>query len=176
MGKRKSKKQNKTLRLLLTCLEIALVVAAIVMLVAPAISIKDSDTTFSGAAITFGYSAKSDLGLIKVSAPILNFSFLNLLTYILALVGIILLCLKFIAPKNAKLINLVAFVFLTVSAVFFFLVVPFTSVGDGFTKAYSFFGANVKDSLTLAFGAILSGSFVGVAALLALCEALVISK
>ena len=60
-------------------------VVAVVMLFLPAIGIKDTDTTYTGLQITFGYKES----LLGFEYTVFDFSFMNLLTYILAVVGIV---------------------------------------------------------------------------------------
>ena len=53
---------------------------AVVMLFLPAIGIKDTDTTYTGLQITFGYQES----LLGFEYTVFDFSFMNLLTYIRA--------------------------------------------------------------------------------------------
>lgn len=127
--------------------------AAVVMLFLPAIGIKDTDTTFTGLQITFGYKGKNSLGL---EYTVFNFSFMNLLTYILAVVGIVFSVLSAMG-KGSKFAAFIAAAAFAVSGVFFFLSVSYTLPNEGASKFISFVGGDIKDVLTLAYGAIIGG-------------------
>ncbi len=132
--------------------------AAVVMLFLPAIGIKDTDTTFTGLQITFGYKGKvPSLGL---EYTVFNFSFMNLLTYILAVVGIVFSVLSAVG-KGSKFAAFIAAAAFAVSGVFFFLSVSYTLPNEGASKfislIISFAGGDIKDVLTLAYGAIIGG-------------------
>ena len=66
-------------------------IAAAAMLFLPAVAVKDSETTYTGLQIAFGYSEK--LPVIG-EVEIFKFSFMNLLTYILA-VALLLVVLTY---------------------------------------------------------------------------------
>lgn len=140
-------------------------VVALVMLFVPAIAIKDSDTTYTGLQAAFGYT--ENVAIIG-DVVHLNFSFMNLLPYILVLVGIVACVMGY---KGNKLAMFVGFVCFVVAAVFFFLSVSFCVPNEGLEDLISGIGglfgeeASVKDSLTLGAGAIVAGVCSGVAAL-----------
>ena len=156
---KKAKKKNNMIKLCLTLFEVALGIAAVIMLAAPVIGIKNNDASYSGWEVTFGVNLKASLGGLSVSTPVLNFSFLNLLTYIFALAAAILLLLKILAPKLGKTINFISCLLFIASGVFFLLTINFTSVGEGFKKIYSFFGTDPKEGLELVIGSILGAVF-----------------
>ena len=126
--------------------------AAVVMLFLPAIGIKDTDTTYTGLQITFGYK-DSVLGL---EYTVFDFSFMNLLTYILAVVGIVFSVLSAMG-KGSKFAAFIAVAAFAVSGVFFFLSVSYTLPNEDASKIISFVGGDIKDALTLAYGAIIGG-------------------
>ena len=85
MAKKKSKKSPLTSVGVLTAMASALLaVVAICMMFVPAATVNDTNMTYTGLQLTFGYSEDTLLGTVTV----LNFSFLNFLPYLLALAGI----------------------------------------------------------------------------------------
>lgn len=126
--------------------------AAVVMLFLPAIGIKDTDTTYTGLQITFGYKES----LLGFEYTVFNFSFMNLLTYILAVVGIVFSVLSAVG-KGSKFAAFIAAAAFAVSGVFFFLSVSYTLPNEDASKIISFVGGDIKDALTLAYGAIIGG-------------------
>ncbi len=150
-------KKYLTLGNILVCCAAVLGVISFLMMFAPAICIKDTDTVFTGAQVTFGHS--ETVKALHETYEVFKFSFMNFVTYLLTLVGIVFAVLslffkcKYIAP--------VAAVCFLISGIFYFLAVPYSIVADDFTKVYAFItlGNNVKEVLTLAAGAIVSGIF-----------------
>lgn len=129
--------------------------AAVVMLFLPAIGIKDTDTTYTGLQITFGYKGKNSLPGLEYT--VFNFSFMNLLTYILAVVGIVFSVLSAMG-KGSKFASFIAAAAFAVAGVFFFLSVSYTMPNEGaLSEIISFVGGDIKDALTLAYGAIIGG-------------------
>lgn len=126
--------------------------AAVAMLFLPAIGIKDTDTTYTGLQITFGYKES----LLGFEYTVFNFSFMNLLTYILAVVGIVFSVLSAMG-KGSKFAAFIAVAAFAVSGVFFFLSVSYTLPNEDASKIISFVGGDIKDALTLAYGAIIGG-------------------
>lgn len=125
---------------------------AVVMLFLPAIGIKDTDTTYTGLQITFGYKES----LLGFEYTVFDFSFMNLLTYILAVVGIVFSVLSAVG-KGSKFAAFIAVAAFAVSGVFFFLSVSYTLPNEDASKIISFVGGDIKDALTLAYGAIIGG-------------------
>ena len=79
------------------------------MMFLPAVGIKDTDTTYTGMQVAFGYTEVTKLPIIgtEIKATIFNFSFMNMLTYILALVGVVFSILAALG-KGSKFANFVA--------------------------------------------------------------------
>ena len=145
----KSKKKNKQLKLLFVCLEVVLLIVAIAMIAVNAITGNLLGSQAKGYEVVFGND-------------FLNFSFMNLLTYLLVVAGLVLLVLKLAMPKQAKLLNLVAVLVLIIAGVFFFLTNQFTIFASSYVdagKAYS-----------LSAGPIVSGIVTLVAAVTACLE------
>ena len=125
---------------------------AVVMLFLPAIGIKDTDTTYTGLQITFGYKES----LLGFEYTVFDFSFMNLLTYILAVVGIVFSVLSAMG-KGSKFAAFIAAAAFAISGVFFFLSGSYTLPNEDASKIISFVGGDIKDALTLAYGAIIGG-------------------
>ena len=133
-------------------------VVAIIMMFAPHISAADGDLTYSGMQVTFGYTKTTEVLGSKISTKILNFSFLNLLAYILVLAGVVFVVLAMLG-KLGRLASFVAMAAFVVGGVLFFLVLNMTApnvgeatgdVADALIKAF-------KDPFSLGIGAILAG-------------------
>jgi hypothetical protein len=90
---------------------------------------------------------------------------MNLLTYILVLVGLVLTVLNIVSKKPNQLFTLIATAAFLVAGIFFFCTVGFTSVNADASKIWSALGGNIKDSFSLAIGSILGGVFSILAAL-----------
>lgn len=148
MAKRK-KKQKQTSRMV-SLIAALLGIAAIAMIFLPNVANKITDATYTGLQIAFGYSEKVPIIGTKIVA--FEFSFMNLLVYILAAAGVVFAVLGLNGGKLSNFIAMVAFI--ACGVLFFFL--PSFCVG-------STISGNVPDALGLAYGAIIGA----VAALLA---------
>jgi hypothetical protein len=153
-------KNKKSLPFLMQAVAVLWGVVAFIMLFLPAIGVDGTDTTYNGLKVVFGYK-QSTLGY---EYSVFNFSFMNLLTYILILVGIVLSVLSIVSNTN-KWVSVIASVAFLVAGIFFFCTIAFTSVNADASKIFASLGGNIKDSFTLAVGAILGGVFSIVAAL-----------
>lgn len=102
-------------------------VIALVMIFLPALAVEKE--TYNGIKAVFGYSKKSTQGSFTVQQEILKFSVMNLLTYVLVIVGG--LC-AFLSAKDSKktIFSLIAAICLLVAGVFFFLTVNFTVIPE----------------------------------------------
>ena len=87
---------------------------------------------------------------------VFNFSFMNLLTFILAAVGVVFTVLGALG-KGSKFAAFIAAGAFIVAGVFFFLSISFCLPNQTALDIGSIFGANVKDALHLAVGAIVGG-------------------
>lgn len=152
-----AKKKKNNFGAIASILAVLLGLVAIVMIFLPSIGIKDSETTYKGLQVVFGYKEQTLLG----EAEIFGFSFMNLLTYILAGAGVVFAILGYLG-KGSKFASFIALCAFAVSAVFFFMQVAFCVPNKGLEDAVSGLGslfgkdASVKDSLTLAVGSIIS--------------------
>lgn len=140
---------------LLTALAAILGVVAIIMLFVPAIGLKDADGTYKGMNVVFGLKEK--LPVIGTEYTVLNFSFMNLLTYLLVLAGTVLSLLNVLAKKPSKLFSLIAAAAFLVAGIFFFCTLSFTSFNDDISKVISGLGGDIKSAFKLAAGSIVGG-------------------
>ena len=162
MAKRKKSSQLISLITVASCI---LGLVAVVMMFLPAIGIKETDKTYTGLQIAFGY--KTQIPILG-EAVVFNFSFMNLLTYILALAGTVVAVLGLVGKNFAgSLFRFIAAGCFIVSAVFFFLSLNFCLPNDSATQIITFIGGNIKESGTLAAGSIIGGVAAGLAGI---CE------
>lgn len=161
----------KTKKLLFICCEVVLAAVAFIMLFLPVIGIKDTDTTYTGLNVAFGYSTKVILAEVKV----LEFSFMNLLTYILVVAAAVLAVLK-LFMKDTKVLTLVIAALLIVAGVFFFLTVQFTNPNTNASNVIKAIGGDIRGGLTLAYGSYIGGIAAILGGAVACCEFLVVKK
>lgn len=162
----KKKKANNQLIQLVTLATIIFGVVALITMFLPTIGIKDTDTTFTGLQTAFGYSKDTLLG----KATYFGFSFMNLLTYVLALAGVLIAVLGLVKNDFASaMFRLIATACFVASAIFFFTSVSFSTPNETLNTFVSGLGGNIKEALTLAYGAIMGGI---AASLAAACEVL----
>lgn len=173
-------KKAKQLKLIFMCCELLLALVAIFMIFIPALGVKNSDTTYSGLNVVFGYKIED------TNTYLFTFSFMNLLTYILVIAAIVLIILKYIVKKG-KILNIVIFALLVVAGIFFFLTKAFTAINETAVKTANlinaisaFLGgnanANAKDAFVIAAGPIVSGILCLLGALVCCCDFLVVKK
>ena len=118
-------------------------IATLIMLFLPAIKVGDTQTTYSGLQVVFGY---------KDGETIIKFSFWNLLTYLLIVVGIVFLVLDLIDDSNYFLALNSAVAFIAAGILFFFTIsftMPAVEV--------------MRETFSLGIGAILGGIFALIA-------------
>ena len=145
MAKKKSK---ANVGQILTLVAILLGIVAVVMMFVSAIGVKDSDVTYTGLQVAFGFKEATILGGEVI---VFNFSFMNLLTYVLATVGVVFAILGIIGKgsKFASLISAIAFV---ASGVFFFMTISFSIPNEDVSAII-----NLKDAYVLGVGSIIGG-------------------
>ena len=151
-----AKKKKCDLGLIATFVAVLLGVVAVIMMFVPSVAVIDSDTVYKGTDMVFG---------LKTTEPIIGeviyfeFSFMNLLTYILAIVGVVFTVLAFLG-KGSKFAMLIATIAFVLAGIFFLLQVAFCVPGKDLEEFInglgSFFGEekSVKDSLKLGAGSI----------------------
>lgn len=140
-----AKKKNKTL-FYLSVAAIAFAAISLIALFLPTIVWKDSDKSYTGLQIAFGYKTKvlgSEIGVFK-------FSIMNVLTYVLAIGGIVLTLMN--AKGKSKLFSLLATACFVVSAVFFFSAIGFTVPASDYVT-----NETLKKTFELGAGAIVGG-------------------
>ncbi len=178
------KKQAKSLNKLLAFASAILAIVAVVMIFLPQIAAVNSDTTYNGIAIAFGKELGSvNLWIAKGTGKI-DFSFINLLAYILVAAGLLIIVLQLVGIGKSKILTLIAAVALIAGGIIFFLAlntstitVSASSIIGGGSTTSKFAEAN-SDSTTvykLGYGAITGGITAICSGVLALGNA-VLSK
>ena len=138
MGRRKSK---KNLGSIISAVAALLGVAAVVMLFLPNVALKNGNTTFTGLQIVFGYSKTVPLfGDIQV----LQFSFMNLLVYLLG--GVVFALIG----GNGKLFTLISVAAFVAAGVLFIISPSFVLANSAAEQA----GFKLSQGLKLAYGSI----------------------
>ena len=127
-------------------------IISIIMIFLPAIAIKDADTTYSGLQVAFGYTEDT----VFADIVHLEFSFMNLLTYILAIVGTVFTILG-ILGKGGKFALFIAAAALIVSGIFFFLSVAFCVPNETASGITGALGGDFKEIYSLGIGSIIGG-------------------
>ncbi len=133
----------------------ALGLIAIIMFFLPAV-VMGEDASYNGWQAMFGYTETTKLLGKEVKTEILAFSFMNLLTLILAAAGIVLCVLSFLGKGN-KFFAFIAIACFIVAAVFFFLTVAFSVAGTGLTLDGNLAQEKVKEGWKLGAGPIVGG-------------------
>lgn len=157
----KKKKQGVSTGVLAGGVAALFALAAICMLFVNAVSVAAGDNvlmSFTGLQVAFGYSETTSVPLVgELTAKILDFSFMNLLPYLLALGGLVVVLLNL----NGKsfLLNVIALACFVAAAVFFFTAHAYVVTASDMVNTYA------KDSFTLAIGSILGGVFSIIAAI-----------
>ena len=132
-------------------------IGAICMLFVPAIKLGDN-TTYTGLQAVFGYTEKTNALITTIETEMLKFSFMNLLTYIFVIAGIVFSLMNVLRKKPSVCVTFVSAALFIVSAVFFFLAPQFIVLADA-TNALVTLGAE----LTLGVGSIIGGILAGLA-------------
>lgn len=141
------RKKNKNVALAVSAIAVLLGVVAIVMMFVPSVGVKDSDTTYKGMEVTFGY--QRTVSLVKYT--VFEFSIMNLISYILVAGGVVFTILGALG-RGSKFAGFIAAGAFVVAGVFFFLMPQYTVINSEATR---YFG-NLNDNLTLGAGAIVS--------------------
>lgn len=147
---------------MLTFIAVLLGVVSLVMLFVPNILIKDSETSYTGFQIVFGYVHSYKILQQTVNTQVLTFSFMNFLTYVLVAVGIVFTVLSYISKGN-KLAKLIATLSYLVAGVLFFFIIGFTMPVPvtvdipGFISASLATQEEIRATYMLGAGAIVSG-------------------
>lgn len=162
MAKKKVKINN--LRLILSAVAALFAVVAFFLMFAPAATFEVVGTkgSYSGAQMTFGYTETTTVPIVgtEIKSTVLNFSFLNLLPYILLVAGIVFNFLN----KFCKFSNFISAGCYVVAGVLFFLVIVMCAPNVENADLVNSF----KENLTLGAGAIVAGILSILAALASL--------
>ena len=140
----KKKILNKELKGILSIAGIILGAIAVIMMFLPAIGIKDSETTYTGLQLAFGYKTTKEILGSTVTTVHFDFSFMNLLTYLLLIGG-------------GRFASFIAMGLTLVAGIFFFLTISFCIPNADLSDLYVAFGGNLKDNFVLAAGSIIGG-------------------
>ncbi len=154
----KSKKIN--LGLIITLGSIVLALVAFLLMFAPAIGIKNTDTTYSGAQVACGYSKSAEVLGSTVTTKILVVS-AYFIPYLLVAAGLVFSVLSLLG-KLGKISGIVAAFCYVAAGVFFFCAVPFSApfVPEGMNGDLAAeYVKQAKEAMTLGAGAIVAGIF-----------------
>lgn len=151
-----AKKKANGITKMLPLVAVVLGVISIIMMFLPAIGIKDTEITYSGFQTAFGYTKTDKTILATVSVKYFNFSILLVVGFALSIASVALTLLQMIKPKG-NFFALLAVVCFVLATLCWFLQIPFLSVGEGFTVGGIFNPELAKDSMQLAYGAIIGG-------------------
>ena len=160
-------KKAKSLNKLISLVGALLAIVAVVMVFLPQIAAVNGDTTFNGIAIAFGKKLSSvDGGSFFKSSTTINFSFLNLLAYVLVVLGLVINVLQLVGIAKGKLMSLIAALALVAGGILFFFALKFYSVttsgavlgiGGEATSKFSDFNTDSAKVWQLGYGAITGG-------------------
>ncbi|MCI6734726.1 MAG: hypothetical protein MR437_06595 [Clostridiales bacterium] len=160
-------KKAKSLNKLISLVGALLAIVAVVMVFLPQIAAVNGDTTFNGIAIAFGKKLSSvDGGSFFKSSTTINFSFLNLLAYVLVVLGLVINVLQLVGIAKGKLMSLIAALALVAGGILFFFALKFSSVttsgavlgiGGEATSKFSDFNTDSAKVWQLGYGAIVGG-------------------
>ena len=163
------KKQATSINKLLGYLGAALAIVAFVMIFLPQIVAVSTDATYNGIAIAFGKpfdNSQIDLGGIIKYSRVIDFSFPNLLAYILVTVGLVVLVLQAIGLFKGKLFTGIAALCLIAGGILFFFALDFSTitvtgsaigVGGTGTKKFSEYNTDSITTYKLGYAAITGG-------------------
>lgn len=163
-------KQAKTLKKVCTFGGVLLAIAAFVMIFLPQIvSANDGDTVYNGLKLAFGYTISAGGNSLFSASAKINFSFPNLLAYLLVTVGLVFLVLQMLGiGKKNKLVAFVAAAALIAGGILFFFPLQFSTItteggssliGVNFSGTHKFAEYNSENSTVwkLGYGAIAGG-------------------
>lgn len=146
-------KKKKSVAPLLTLVAALMGLVGFIMLFLPAVASKNTDATFTGLEVVFGCKET----ILKKEVTYLNFSFMNLLTYLLVIAGLVASVLNVAGKKPNKLLSFVATACFAVAAALFFCTVNFLSFNEDASGLVAFLGGDIKETCELAAGAIVGG-------------------
>ena len=166
------KKRTNNLTQIVTAAAVLLGLVAIAMIFVPTVTVKGiiNTYTFTGLNLAFGCN------LENTSTAIFEFSFMNLLTYILALAGTVVALMGLIKNSFASgLFRIIAAACFIVSGVFFFMSLNFCIPNTTATEAFKLIG-DIKSNGVLAVGAYIGGITTIIAGVCELLSVFVFNK
>lgn len=166
------KKRTNNLTQIVTAAAVLLGLVAIAMIFVPTVTVKGiiNTYTFTGLNLAFGCN------LENTSTAIFEFSFMNLLTYILALAGTVVALMGLIKNSFASgLFRIIAAACFIVSGVFFFMSLNFCIPNTTATEAFKLIG-DIKSNGVLAVGAYIGGITAIIAGVCELLSVFVFNK
>ncbi len=119
-------KQSKQLGKLLAFASAIVGLVAVIMIFLPQIvsASENSDTAYNGIAIAFGKTLYDKLGITSK----IDFSFMNLLCYLLVVVGLVLTVLQICGICKSKLVTFIAAVAFIAGGILFFFALDFSTI------------------------------------------------
>ena len=166
------KKRTNNLTQIVTAAAVLLGLVAIAMIFVPTVTVKGiiNTYTFTGLNLAFGCN------LENTSTAIFEFSFMNLLTDILALAGTVVALMGLIKNSFASgLFRIIAAACFIVSGVFFFMSLNFCIPNTTATEAFKLIG-DIKSNGVLAVGAYIGGITAIIAGVCELLSVFVFNK
>ena len=178
-------KKAKSLNKLIALVGALLAIVAVVMVFLPQIAAVNSDTTYNGLAIAFGKELSSvDGGDFFKGSTTINFSFPNLLAYILVVAGLVINVLQLVGIGKGKLMTFIAGAALVAGGILFFFALNFSTIttsgsvlsfGSETTSKFADMNTDSTKVWQLGYGAIVGGITAIVSGVCALGNA-VLSK
>lgn len=148
------KKSKRKLSSIIRFVLFGLGIATIVILFLPALGYADSDNTFTGMQVIFGYDMGSILGL---AGGKINFNFLGLIALLLPIIASVVVLLN----GNKKTMLLLCAILFLGGTILFFLLPTYTQITTSILGKDS---VSVPD-WSLCYGSIISGSLSAVGVL-----------
>ena len=177
-------KKAKSINKLLALVGALLAIVAVVMIFLPQIVEASGDNTYNGLVLAFGKEYKTGLSGIAEASRTINFSFPNLLAYILVVAGLVINVLQFVGIGKSKLMTFIAGAALVAGGILFFFALNFSTIttsgnvlgiGGSTTSKFADFNTDNVTVYKLGYGAIVGGITAIVSGVCALGNA-VLSK
>lgn len=131
-------KQSKQLGKLLAFASAIVGLVAVIMIFLPQIvaANENSDTAYNGIAIAFGKTLYDKLGITSK----IDFSFLNLLCYLLVVVGLVLTVLQICGICKSKLVTFISAIAFIAGGILFFFALNFSTITNSGSVSLPFLG------------------------------------
>ena len=155
-----SKKMNVKVSNALSVLQVLMLIVAVAMIFLTGIVGKtDSSDTYSGFDLIFGKVIMTDLIFGELRTVIFEFSVLNLIPYLLIIVGLIVLLLNLVTNSKINLkLEFILFLIFIVSGVMLLFTMEFVVPGEGIKDLLSLFNSElvISEHYDLGIGTISS--------------------